>query len=36
MNENPTLFISYSWQTKELADRIANDLEVIGIRIIKN
>lgn len=33
---NPTLFISYSWQTKALADRIANDLEVIGIIVIKD
>lgn len=36
MIKNPTLFISYSWQTKDLADRIANDLEVIGIIVIKD
>lgn len=36
MNKNPTLFISYSWQTKQLADKISNDLEVIGIRVIKD
>ncbi|WP_370398599.1 toll/interleukin-1 receptor domain-containing protein [Tenacibaculum dicentrarchi] len=36
MTKNPTLFISYSWQTKDLADKIANDLEVIGIIVIKD
>jgi tetratricopeptide (TPR) repeat protein len=36
MQRNPTLFISYSWQTKKIADRIATDLEVIGVSVIKD
>lgn len=36
MSKKPTIFISYSWQTKDIADKIYNDLQVIGISIIKD
>lgn len=36
MSKKPTIFISYSWQTKDIADKIFNDLQVIGISIIKD
>lgn len=31
-----TVFISYSWKTKKEADKIAQDLSVFGIRIVKD
>jgi|GEM_PF-1406713 len=34
--EKPNLFVSYSWQTKEIADKISSDLQLIGISIIKD
>lgn len=34
--DSPSVFISYSWQTKELADKIANDLQLVGIVVIKD
>lgn len=36
MTEKPTIFISYSWQTMSVADKIFNDFQVIGIPIIKD
>ena len=36
MTEKPTIFISYSWQTMNIADKIFNDFQVIGIPIIKD
>lgn len=36
MIEKPTIFISYSWQTINIADKIFNDFQVIGIPIIKD
>lgn len=32
----PNIFVSYSWQTKEIADKISSDLQLIGISIIKD
>jgi predicted nucleotide-binding protein len=34
--KKPTIFISYSWQTMEIANKIFNDLQVIGVSIIKD
>jgi len=34
--KKPNIFISYSWQTKEIADKISSDLQLIGISIIKD
>ena len=34
--KRPTIFISYSWQTKEIADKISSDLQLISITIIKD
>lgn len=36
MTEKKTLFISYSWQTKEIADKIASDLDMVGITVVKD
>lgn len=36
MSEQKTLFISYSWQTKEIADKIASDLSMSLITVIKD
>lgn len=32
----PSIFISYSWETKDIADKIFDDLNVIGMTIIKD
>lgn len=34
MKDKPSIFISYSWQTKEIAEKIFNDLRVIGVSIV--
>lgn len=31
-----TSFISYSWKTKDIADKIANDLAIVGVKIVKD
>jgi tetratricopeptide (TPR) repeat protein len=36
MTEKPTIFISYSWQTMDVANKIFNDFQIIGIPIIKD
>ena len=34
--KKPNIFISYSWQTKEIADKITSDLQLISISIVKD
>lgn len=34
--KKPNIFVSYSWQTKGIADKISSDLQLIGISIIKD
>lgn len=36
MKNKPNIFISYSWQTKEISDKIALDLQLIGLSVIKD
>jgi tetratricopeptide (TPR) repeat protein len=36
MKNEPNIFISYSWQTKNIADKISSDLSIIGINVIKD
>lgn len=36
MTNKKSLFISYSWQTKNIADKIASDLDMVGIHVVKD
>lgn len=36
MSNKPTLFISYSWETKEIVNKISSDLQLVGVSVIKD
>ena len=36
MSKKPTLFISYSWSTKEIVNKISTDLQLVGVDVIKD
>jgi tetratricopeptide (TPR) repeat protein len=36
MSEKAKLFISYSWSTKEIAEKIYNDLTLVGLEVLKD
>lgn len=36
MKEQPKIFISYSWNDKEIVDQIDEDLKLIGLTLIRD